>query len=698
MNWYQSLSLLSKQILIIVLINAISLLIAATLYFYNNVNDYKDRQINEIDSKAQVIGSTLTTALLFQDAHAAHEQLKNLSNDKHVLYAGVFDANQNFFANYISSGHYERPDLKRIKPGLSTKNGKISLLKTIYLDDELMGYIYLAEDTKNYKHQLINHALITLLVFVFSLLLAYTLSLMMRRWLVKPIQDLLRLIQHITSSNDFSQRLQSGSNDEIGQLIHNFNAMIDAIQLRDLKLKAQGDELQDLVNLRTRQLHQRANYDNLTKLPNRHFFVEKLSQTLYVDIDPAKFFAVGFVDLDRFKHINDVLGHNTGDKVLSIIAKRLTQVLSTQENVARWGGDEFVFFVKSISKPELDHLLDQVMQALQAPILFDQKEFQLSACIGVSIYPKDATDALNLLKRANVSANKAKAKGAAQLMYYQPEMDENIKDQLSLETKLRKAIAGKALSLVYQPKVSVKTGQLTGVEALIRWYDEDLGFVPPGQFIPVAEEIGLIGQIGEFVIESACKQHAQWRLMGLTPIKIALNLSPTHLADETLLSYIEEQLSFYQVDTQYIELEITEETFLDADQLCMQNLHKLKNSGLSIALDDFGTGYSCLSYLVDIPVSTLKIDGSFIRKIGTRTENDGIVKAILTLGQGLGLEVVAECVETKAQWQFLKDAGCDTIQGYYFSKPLKPEQLQAFINNRLSKLTETQALEKLLTD
>ncbi len=683
MNWYQSLSLLSKQILIIVTINAISLLIAATLYFYNNVNDYKTRQINEIESKAKVIGSTLTTALLFQDAHAAQDQLNSLSQDTHVLYAGVFDAGQHFFANYINSGHYPRPDIKALKLGLQISEGKVTILNAIYLDDELMGYLYLVEDTKNYYHQLINHALITLLVFLFSLLLAYTLSLLMRKWLSKPIKDLLRLIQHITSSNDFSQRLQANSQDEIGQLIHSFNAMIDAIQLRDLKLKAQGDELQDLVNLRTRQLYQRANYDSLTKLPNRHFFVERLEKSLSLDTDSTQLFAIIFIDLDRFKNINDVLGHHAGDKVLSIIAKRITAVYKNSEDIARWGGDEFVFFVKNISQQALNTLLNSLTQALQSPILFDQKEFQLSACIGVSIYPKDGTDPLSLLKRANISANKAKLKGAGTIAYYEPEMDDGFKDQLSMETKLRKALENKALSLVYQPKINVKTGQLSSVEALLRWYDDDLGFVPPSRFIPIAEEIGLINRIGEFVIEACCKQHAEWRLLGLQPIKIALNLSPSHLAEQSLLSFIENKLNFYKIDTQYIELEITEETFLDADQQCQKNLHLLKNTGISIALDDFGTGYSCLSYLVDIPVSTLKIDGSFIKKLGTRPENDGIVKAILTLGQGLGLEVVAECVETKEQYQFLKDAKCDTIQGYYFSKPLKPYEIKSFIENQV---------------
>lgn len=692
-NWYHSLSLLSKQILIIVSINAICLSVASILYFFNHVNAYKDRQINEIESKSKVISGTLTTALLFQDIHAAYNQLQSLDNDKHLLYVGVFDANANFFANYVGQNYFKRPNFNQLTPGIHETPGQVSVLQEILLDGELMGYLYLVEDTHGSNHQLINHALITLLVFILSLLLAYTLSLMLRKWLTKPIKDLVQLIQHITSSNDFSQRLEANTNDEVGQLIQNFNRMIDAIQIRDLKLKAQGEELQDLVNLRTRQLYQRANYDNLTKLPNRHFFTEKLEKNLYHPKDSEKCFAIVFIDLDRFKNVNDNLGHNAGDKVLSITARRLGQLFNGSDQVARWGGDEFVLFVNDRTQSQLEEFVKVIRETISQPLVIDQHELLLTACIGISFYPQDGTEPLNLLKRANMSANKAKQKGAGTIVTYSPDMDDTSKDQLSLETKLRKAVERKTLTLVYQPKVRVSDQQLAGVEALLRWQDDDLGYIPPSQFIPLAEEIGIINQIGDFVIDACCQQHAHWRLMGFDPVRIALNLSPSHLADPGLCESLEKKLNFYQIAPEYIELEITEETFLDADQQCQYNLKRLHKLGLSIALDDFGTGYSCLSYLVDIPVTTLKIDGSFIRKLGTRAENDGIVKAILALGHGLGLTVVAECVETKAQWQFLKNEGCDIIQGFYFSKPLTSDKLETFMNNLKPSLLEQHSAE-----
>jgi EAL domain-containing protein (putative c-di-GMP-specific phosphodiesterase class I) len=227
--------------------------------------------------------------------------------------------------------------------------------------------------------------------------------------------------------------------------------------------------------------------------------------------------------------------------------------------------------------------------------------------------------------------------------------------------------------------VNIKKGELSGVEALIRWEDDELGQVPPSQFIPLAEEIGVINKIGDFVIQTTLRQHAEWRAMGMPPIRIAINLSPTHLTSAKIVEQILRELEFYQIEPQYLELEITEETFLDSSELCKKNLALFNKFGIRISIDDFGTGYSCLSYLLDLPVTTLKIDGSFVRRLGTQKENDGIVNAIMTLGHGLGLEVVAECVETQEQLDFLTENGCDVIQGFYFSKPLKPEELVRYL-------------------
>jgi diguanylate cyclase len=681
-NWYQSLSLHSKQILIIILINALSLFIASTLYFYNNVSSYQKNQITQIEGKSRIIAGTVTSSLLFSDMHAAQEQLASLGQDTNILYVGIYDADKVFFANYSSPLYPNRPIIENYKEGLTYNRNIIESFTEIRYDNEVIGYLFLAQDTSGLTNQMISHALITLTVFVMSLLFAYALSMMMQRWLTKPIKDLVEIIHHITSSKDYSQRLTAQHHDEIGQLINSFNTMLDAVKQRDDKLKSHGDELEDLVNLRTRQLHQRSNYDALTKLPNRHFLIEQLEHKIEVSAEEDTQIAVLFLDLDRFKVINDNLGHSVGDEVLKVAAQRLSGVLRSNDNLARWGGDEFVILLSDVeTQADIETIANNVARCLEDVIYLADRQFHISTSIGISLFPSNGKDALTLLKNADISMYRAKDRGAGNYCFYTADMDAGSADRLSMETKLRRAIENHHLRMVYQPKINIQTEQLTvsGVEALIRWQDPELGNVPPNQFIPLAEEIGIINKIGDFVLESACKQHAEWRLMGVPPVRIAINLSPTSLVEPGIVEKIKGRLEFYKMDPKYIELEITEETFLDGSDAVQKNLALLHEHGIHISIDDFGTGYSCLSYLLDLPVSTLKIDGSFVRKLGTQPQNNGIVNAIMTLGHGLGLDVVAECVETQEQLNFLKENGCDIIQGYYFSKPLEPNDLASYV-------------------
>lgn len=687
-NWYQSLSLHSKQILIIILINALSLLIASALYFYNNVSSYQQNQITQIEGKARIIAGTVTSSLLFHDKFAAQEQLATLTQDASIIYVGIFDVDRSFFANYESRQHYLRPNVEDYQIGLTHKRNVIESFTEIYYDDEKIGYLFVAQDTSGLTAQMISHALITLTVFIMSLLFAYALSMLMQRWLTKPIKDLVEIIHHITSSKDYSQRLNAQHNDEIGLLINSFNTMLDAVKQRDDKLRSHGDELQDLVNLRTRQLHQRSNYDALTKLPNRHFLIEQLEHQIEVSERDNGKIAVMFLDLDRFKVINDNLGHSVGDEVLKVAAQRLEATIRPQDSLARWGGDEFVIFISDFtSQAEIETIANSVARCLEEMIQLAERQFHISTSIGISIFPEHGKDALTLLKNADISMYRAKDRGAGNYCFYNSDMSAGSVDRLSMETKLRRAIENGHLRLVYQPKVDIQKDHLevSGVEALIRWQDPEMGNIPPSQFIPLAEEIGMITRIGDFVLETACKQFANWRLEGVPPVRIAINLSPTSLIEPGVVEKILGRLDFYKMEPQFLELEITEETFLDGSDVVQKNLALLNQHGLRISIDDFGTGYSCLSYLLDLPVSTLKIDGSFVRKLGTQPQNNGIVNAIMTLGHGLGLEVVAECVETQEQLDFLKENGCDIIQGYFFSKPLEPNDLARYVSELVNK-------------
>ncbi len=679
-NWYQSLSLHTKQVLVIISINALALCIASTAFLFNNAEMNKERELEQMVSTSKILEGILTTSVTWQDSHAAQAQLNKLQNNPQVLYVGVYDQDKNFFANYVGNGHYKRPDVSQFKLGLTRKNDVYQRFSKITLNGEDIGYLLFVQDARSNNGEISRHAIITLIVFLISLLFAYILSLFSQRWLSKPIKDLVEMMQHITSSKDFDQRLQPRHNDEIGQLIKGFNTMLEVIKNRDLKLTKHGEELEDLVNLRTRQLHQRSNYCALTKLPNRHFLIEQLEHQIQISSRDNSQVAVLFLDLDRFKVINDNLGPEVGDEVLRITADRLNSAVRSHDHVARWGGDEFVVVLSQITnQDDITAIANNIIANIETVIDINDKHFHISSSMGICSYPSQGKDAFTLLKNADTAMYRAKNRGPGTFTFYDEKIDSGSVDRISMETKLRKAIDEGQLELVYQPKINIQKYELSGVEALLRWHDAELGHVPPSQFIPIAEEIGVINKIGEFVIQTACKQFAEWRLMGLPPVRIALNLSPTHLIESDLVDNILQTLDFYNIEPQYIELEITEETFLDGNDQCLKNLNKLHEKGLHISIDDFGTGYSCLSYLLDLPVSTLKIDGSFVRKLGTQPENDGIVSAIMSLGHGLGLEVVAECVETPEQLRFLKTNGCDIIQGYYFSKPLAAQALAQYV-------------------
>ena len=680
-TWFNSLSLHTKQTLIIILINAFSLLIASSLYLSNNVSSTKELLEQQMNATAEIIAGNITSSLLFHDALAAQDQLSTLITDDSILYASIYDDNKAFFANFDSTAHFQRPDFGKYQIGLQETDKHINLVKEIFYDGEVIGYLLMIKDAKILNDQKTGHTLITASVFMMSLLFAWFLSMQLQRWLSRPLKNLVGIIEDITSSKDYSQRLVSSSKDEIGKLMQVFNTMLEAVKERDDKLKAHGEELEDLVNLKTRQLHQRSNYDLLTKLPNRNFLIEQLEHQIQLAKETQEKIAVLFLDLDRFKIINDNLGHSVGDHVLKIAAERLSNVVSSSDNVARWGGDEFVIFLRNISnQSEIEAIAKNITLALEEVIHLGGQQFHISTSIGISLFPYNGKDVFSLIKHADVSMSRAKEKGAGHYVFYSADMDNGSVDRLSMETKLRRAIDNQEMNLVYQPKINIQKNTLCGVEALIRWHDPELGNVPPSQFIPLAEEIGLINKIGEFVIRTACQQHASWRAMGLDPVRIAINLSPSHLSEPKIVEHVLKEMDFYKVEPEHLELEITEETFLDSSEQCKKNLALFHKFGLRISIDDFGTGYSCLSYLLDLPVTTLKIDGSFVRKLGTQPENDGIVNAIMMLGHGLGLQVVAECVETEAQLAFLQENGCDVIQGFYFSKPLKADQLVDYMH------------------
>jgi len=428
-----------------------------------------------------------------------------------------------------------------------------------------------------------------------------------------------------------------------------------------------------------RQIHRLAYYDPLTGLPNRMLFYSLLEQALATAHRNHTHGAVLFLDLNRFKNINDSFGHTPADALLKEVGRRLAMTLRKEDVVSRLGGDEFVIALLDISRREhAGHVAQKLLAALAEPFLVENHEVLLSASVGISIFPDDGRDTETLLKNADVAMYRAKKLGTSAHIFYSHEMNLRSFEQLKLEGALRRATERGELCLHYQPQLDLASGRITGAEALLRWHHPEQGMIPPAQFIPIAEETGLIIPIGEWVIDAACRQIREWMDLGLPQVRIAVNLS-TRQFSATLPQMILGIIARHGVPNNALELEITESMLMHNADSVVEMMREFGEAGILMSLDDFGTGYSSLSYLKRFPIDNLKIDQSFVRGIPADQDDSAIARAIISMAKNLRLSVIAEGVETAEQLEFLRDAGCDEIQGYFFSRPLPADEFAALL-------------------
>ncbi len=421
-------------------------------------------------------------------------------------------------------------------------------------------------------------------------------------------------------------------------------------------------------------IRHQASHDRLTSLPNRLLFDERLSLALAYTHQQGEMLAVMFLDLDRFKTINDTLGHAIGDQLLQQVAQCLVRCLKQGDTIARWGGDEFTLILPQIqSAHDATEIAKRIIKALETPFDCNGQEIHVTTSIGIALAPYDGEDAETLLKNADTAMYRAKQQGKNDFQLYAPDMNAQALDQLVLANDLYRALNRGEFLLHYQPQVSLKTGQIVGMEALVRWQHPERGLVPPNQFIPLAEETGQISAIGEWVLQTACAQNKAWQKAGLPPIRIAVNLSARQFQQQNLAKLIDRVLSETGLEAQYLEVEITESIAMQNVKVTISVLKELQSMGVSISIDDFGTGYSSLATLKRFPLHILKVDREFVKDLTTDAKDAALIRAIVTLGHGLDLAVIAEGVETAEQQEFLRSIGCDAMQGYLFSKPLPAE-------------------------
>lgn len=475
------------------------------------------------------------------------------------------------------------------------------------------------------------------------------------------------------AAGDFSARTPQGHADEFGILASAMNQMAESIENSNALLESSADTLK----------HQ-ATHDPLTGLPNRALLEDRLRQAISYADRYGRLMTVVFINLDGFKRINDSLGRKGGDELLKVMAERMARCLRSVDTVVRTGGDEFVIILydQPGDGTDIAPALRKLLETIAQPARIGSQAVQLTGSMGVATYPADGADADALLVNADAAMSHAKASGRNNFEFYAAEMSGAIRDELALREGLRHAVARSEFHLAYQPQLDMESGRVTGVEALIRWQHPERGLVSPAQFIPLAEETGLIVPIGEWVLRTACFQNKAWQDAGLPPFIVSVNVSARQFRERTLIAQVALALRDSGLEPRLLELELTESLVMEDLDKALQSMKALRAMGVQLSIDDFGTGYSSLSALKRFPIARLKIDQSFVRDIPGDEEDKAIAKTIIALGHELNLKVIAEGVETEQQLEFLRAHGCDEMQGYLFSRPVPPAELAALVRMR----------------
>jgi len=430
------------------------------------------------------------------------------------------------------------------------------------------------------------------------------------------------------------------------------------------------------AEMRVREL---ADFDPLTGLPNRRLLRDRSTQLLAAAERDGSEMALIFLDLDHFKRVNDSLGHSIGDELLCAVAQRLATVVRKVDTLARLGGDEFIIALPGVHASGAAEVACRLLEVCAPTFSVAGHDLTITPSLGISLYPVDGTDFETLLRNADAAMYKAKEAGRNAFRFYSSEMNVATLKHLLMESGLRRGLGAREFILHYQPLVHIESGVTIGVEALIRWQNPEVGLIPPDQFIHVAEDIGLINPIGDWVLREACRQVRAWQDAGLPPLVVAVNVSPLQFRQAGFVDTVANALATSGLEARFLELELTERTVMNDAELNLGTLSALNGMGVELALDDFGTGYSSLAYLKRFPVGKLKIDRSFVRDLEVDPDDRAIASTILSMGRSLRLKVLAEGVETREQYAILRGMGCELVQGYHFSRPLPPEELVAFL-------------------
>lgn len=678
-----------KLILVFVLVSSIVLFLVESFFLMDRALAYQRDHRQGLASLAAMISHNSSAPLVFSDQESASQTMQSLSRHPDVVAGYLLDRDGSLFASYVrADAELEAgmviatdnpPDRNLAVLGRYREEAAESLrwcapigVNDVVLEGERIGTVILLGSITPFLLEITRQAMVAFLVFLAACGLAFLVSRRLHRFISDPITMLTTLMHEVSLTKNFSVRADTSRSNgqEIDTLFHGFNEMLGEIEERNELLSQRQEHLQTL-----------AHFDSLTGLANRVLFYDRLNQSIHHAQRFRQKVAIFFIDLDHFKDINDSLGHRIGDLLLIEVSRRLAERVRTSDTLARMGGDEFTMFAQNIGAAENVRIIAQhIFSAFKMPFQVDSHELFVTASIGYTIFPDDGTSIDQLLRNADMAMYFAKEQGKNSFKPFDASLTHHSSTRLAILNSLHHALERKEFFLVYQPKVSLGSGHITGLEALIRWQHPEDGIVSPTKFIPVAENTGLIVEITEWVLSEICRQLSVWQLEGRQVCPIAVNISAILFMRQAVVPMMAGVLSRTGTDSSLIEIEVTEGTLMASDDT-HQQMEALKAMGIRIAVDDFGTGYSSLSYLQRFPVDTLKIDRSFIISLTTSKDNFNIVTAIIAMARSLGLGVVAEGVETSDQLTFLKKQDCDEVQGYMLSKPLLPEDVAVMLNN-----------------
>lgn len=686
MYWDRSIKNRLISIILSICVVALSTGMFAIGVSFYNAN--KESMITDSITQARLLAEHAEMAIGVEDSAAIMGILNSTVMDTHSS-AAIFDAigtklvmRDNDGANYISEAEYKSSNQIYWGPKY------LYVWEVIGSQDNFLGVVYLKISTATFDSKIRTYAFSSFIILLVLVVVVYLAAYRMQKSISRRLMELDRISREVSHSGNYSIRVPSFGEDEIGSMARSFNQMLETIEKNQLE----RDKANEALHLNRRRLERAvkdlqylANYDSLTQLPNRALCMDRIKYALKIAARANTKVAVLFLDLDHFKDINDSLGHAVGDQLLKATSQRLLESIRSEDTLARLGGDEFVIILNQLKDTEnVIDVVEKIVNSFEQPFKLSNYQVNTTVSIGICMYPNDGVDVDSLMKSADAAMYKAKDVGRNTYEFYQSELNQLANRRHQLANELRSAIKNDEIYLVFQPQLNLPTNRIIGAEVLIRWHSPVLGHISPAEFIPIAESTGLIKEIGDWVLENACKTLASCLAENIT-IRLAVNLSAVQFKQADLAAQIASILKKHNIPAKCLEVEITESMLMRDVNKAIEVLEKIKDMQIRIAIDDFGTGYSSLAYLRRFPLDALKIDQSFVDELVVDNDDTAITLAIISMAKSLRLEVIAEGVETSQQLEFLRQNNCDDIQGYYFSKPIPEREFKVFLRQYQSK-------------